>query len=376
MVAPLKDIAEQSWDAVVIGAGPAGAAAAATLLGGGLRTLLVDRGVFPRQKVCGGCLAPAGARALAEVGLGSALDAARPLPLGAVRMMARGRSARLPIEEYVTIERGALDEELAAGVVALGGGFVGNTKAVVEADDRVRLESSGDVTRLRPGVVVVADGISGTALADRNEFTWDVDERSPLGLGAVIPFKPADVADDEISMRCGRHGYVGAAPLADGRWVVAAALNAKRIQKHGPGGAIADVLEESGADRDSFAGVRWKGVGHLTRRRTSVARGRVILVGDAAGYVEPLTGEGMSWGICCAARILPFARRIGAGGAAADVSQSWAKACGAVLRPRRAVCRTVCGVARYPVVLSTFLRLGGNLNLTRWASRRLCWSSA
>ena len=61
---PLAELAGEDWDAVVIGAGPAGATAAATLQNGGMKTLLVDRGSFPRQKVCGGCLAPAGAQSL------------------------------------------------------------------------------------------------------------------------------------------------------------------------------------------------------------------------------------------------------------------------------------------------------------------------
>ena len=51
------------WDAVVIGAGPAGSVAASLLARTGRRTLLVERATFPRTKVCGGCLAPAGVEA-------------------------------------------------------------------------------------------------------------------------------------------------------------------------------------------------------------------------------------------------------------------------------------------------------------------------
>ncbi|MDE0830089.1 MAG: FAD-dependent monooxygenase [Vicinamibacterales bacterium] len=373
MVAKLIHLAAQSWDAVVIGAGPAGAAAAATLVQGGMRTLLVDRGRFPRAKVCGGCLAPAGVHALESIGLASCLAAARPLPINFLRMCARGTSARLPIERYVTVERGRLDEALVGGVVDLGGVFLGATKARVCADDRVVLQCEGEEVTLAPNVIVVADGLSGTSLADRPRFAWDVNHESPLGLGAVVHEVPADTLHDEITMRCGRHGYVGVAPLGDGRWVVAAALAAPLIRREGPAGAIADVLGESGTHRDALAGTHWQGVGHLTRRRRCVAWGRVLLVGDAVGYVEPLTGEGMSWGICCAARVLPFAHQVTDG---VDVSRSWARTCRAVLRSRRLVCRAVCGVARHPHILAGCLRLGGTLSLTHWASRRLCWRSA
>ena len=68
------------WDAVVIGAGPAGSFAASLLARSGRRTLLVERATFPRTKVCGGCLAPAGVEALGNAGFAAAPMAMVPRP--------------------------------------------------------------------------------------------------------------------------------------------------------------------------------------------------------------------------------------------------------------------------------------------------------
>ena len=65
-----------TWDALVIGAGPAGSVAARELARRGCRVLLVDKATFPRPKVCGCCVNGAAIRALERLGLGHVLDGA------------------------------------------------------------------------------------------------------------------------------------------------------------------------------------------------------------------------------------------------------------------------------------------------------------
>src|SRR5690349_19176847 len=67
---PIGEVSQSQWDVIVVGAGPAGAAAAAFLSSRpGLKILLVDRTRFPREKVCGDALVPESMRALERLGL-------------------------------------------------------------------------------------------------------------------------------------------------------------------------------------------------------------------------------------------------------------------------------------------------------------------
>ena len=70
----LQEVAGTHWDAVVIGAGPAGAVCAHELARLGVSVLLVDKNVYPRWKVCGGCLTALGMETLWKIGLQSILD--------------------------------------------------------------------------------------------------------------------------------------------------------------------------------------------------------------------------------------------------------------------------------------------------------------
>ena len=75
----------------MIGAGPTGALAARQLALRGLRTLLVDRSSFPREKVCGGCISGFGRRILEDVGLAQLLDPSVAAPLDRFELAAGGR---------------------------------------------------------------------------------------------------------------------------------------------------------------------------------------------------------------------------------------------------------------------------------------------
>lgn len=372
MATDLSSIEPGGWDALVVGAGPAGCVAAAATAATGLRTLLVDRAAFPRPKVCGGCLAPAGVGALHNAGLGDALRAAGATPISALRLVARGSARSLSIKQYVTIERSRFDAALADACIARGVRFLDGVEARLIDLDTAELRAGDRAVSLRPGAIIIADGLGGSALAARPEFRWSVTRDSPVGLGATLDHRPAHAHPDAITMVCGRGGYVGAAPLPGGRWAIAAAVAPWLVRREGPAGSIDTLLRESGLEPVSDRMPRPRGVGNLTRRRPA-SRGRVLIVGDAAGYLQPLTGEGMSWAIACAARIGPFA---GAAAAGADPADAWRRECSRTLRVRRVICRAVCAAAARPRVLETALRAAALAPVPSWASRGLCWGRA
>lgn len=373
MITATLNTIPRSPQAMVIGAGPTGSVAATVLARAGLSTVLIERASFPRRKVCGGCLAPAGIRALEGCGLGERLRSIDPIPMRHLRLQAGGASSSLPIEPYYSLDRGRLDQVLAAGAVDHGAVFRDGVKATIQADDSVFLEQGDQTLECTPGLVVVADGLAGTSLRLRAGFEWVVDQESPIGLGAVIDCPNDDGVDDSIVMRCSRTGYVGTSRLGDGRLVVAAAVSADAIKQEGTQAAVARICAEAGDESGLFDDIQWKGVGQLTRQRARFAHGRILVLGDAARYVEPLTGEGMSWGICRAADMLPHALRILEG---EDVSEPWTREADRMLRTRRLVCRTICGLSRRPRVLSLILNILGERPPVGWATRRLCWSGS
>lgn len=94
-------------------------------------------------------------------------------------------------------------------------------------------------------------------------------------------------------MICGRHAYLGAVWVEENRLDMAAAVDPKWLKDiGGPQAAIDHVLREAGINADIRSA--WRGTPSLTRRRR-VEASRLIVIGDAAGYVEPFTGEGMAW---------------------------------------------------------------------------------
>src|SRR5262245_11914195 len=156
----LADAARRGWDAVAVGAGPAGALAARELARRGRSVLLVDREAFPRGKVCGCCLSRAGLAALRRSALGGLAEACGARPLEVIRLTAAGRWAEVPLPGGVVLSREALDAGLVRAAVGAGAHFLPRTTAALgglRADGReVRLEQAGAAVTAVARVVLAA----------------------------------------------------------------------------------------------------------------------------------------------------------------------------------------------------------------------------
>ncbi len=116
---PATEALERSrWDAIVVGAGPAGSMAARELAVRGAQVLLVDRRVFPRDKVCGGCLNGQALAGLRAAGLGGLVERSGGVPLRSFRLGMRGRTVELPLPSGMAVSRDRFD----TGLAAAGGG--------------------------------------------------------------------------------------------------------------------------------------------------------------------------------------------------------------------------------------------------------------
>jgi flavin-dependent dehydrogenase len=168
----LERAVANNWDAVVVGAGPGGALAARQLALTGVRTLLVERHSFPRNKVCGGCLNGRALEVLRSVGLENELNTLRPVALNRFVLQANRRRVELVLPAGAAIRRSNFDAMLVQAAIDAGAEFLPETLAVVENDDRTDLASRRVHLRQNGGshrtamakVIVAADGLGHPSL--------------------------------------------------------------------------------------------------------------------------------------------------------------------------------------------------------------------
>jgi glycine/D-amino acid oxidase-like deaminating enzyme len=258
------------FDIAVIGAGPAGSCAAIAAARAGARVVLVDRGIMPRAKVCGCCLAASGVAALHAAGAGDALAGA--VPLRAIRLASGARAMTLARAAGVAIGREELDTRLVDIARCAGVEVRLETSARVSRDSTVRLTHGTRISTLRARTVIVADGLQGSALDDVPGFEWRITARSMMGFGATLPATALDCPFGEIHMHVGRDGYIGVVRLSSGELDVAAAIAPAAIKRVGTVAACArKLLAHAPHDAQAVERARWRGTPQLTRRRIRVA---------------------------------------------------------------------------------------------------------
>jgi len=338
-----------SFDAIVIGAGPAGAVAARELARRGCSVLLVDKAHFPRPKVCGCCVNAAAISVLRKLGLAHVL--ANAVPLRNVRLAAGRRTAHLKLPGGVSLSREAFDAALVNEAITAGVQFRAGVTAKLADGNSERCAVNAGSEVLHSRIAVVASGLAG------NETAPEAGSR--IGAGVSVPAEavPEFFAPGTIFMATARGGYVGLVRVEDSRLDVAAAFDVSFVKSHGsPGAAAEAVLGEVGWPRIAgLTDLPWRGTPALTRRAERIAGERWFAVGDAAGYIEPFTGEGMAWAITSGAAISPVAARAVAQWNA-SLTREWKHTYHRLLGSRQRVCRVVSRVLRSPTLTAIAVR--------------------
>lgn len=367
------DESSREWDVVVVGAGIAGAMSALHLARIGLRVLLVEKAAWPRAKACGGCLNAPALRALAGYGIqlreGNAYTA--------MQLNCLGHLAYLPLRPGVAISRMRLDAILVEKAIGAGAYFLPETRATLDEPTRrghrVILRSPSACRTVEARVVLDCGGLA-TRLVP--ETGWRIAPSARIGVAATLPKAPADYDPGVIHMACADQGYVGLVRAENGVANVAAALDPVRCHEAGgPAAAIAEILRAGGLPAvQNLHNLDWCGTPRLTRARLCLgAERRVLILGDAAGYVEPFTGEGMVWALADAAAVQPFVRE-----AAAcwkdDIPERWSVRHRKMLRSRQRMCRCISGLVRHPSLLAVVLPMLDRapalaVPLTAWLNR-------
>ena len=352
------------WDVIVIGAGPAGALAAHQLARCQLRVLLVEKRAFPRRKVCGSCLNGVALRALETAGLGHLLDALGAVPLERIRLGLQGRQLELALPAGRSLSRGRLDLALCEAAVTAGAVLRQPCEASVAgshpAGREVLLRSGADVQITSARVVLVASGLGSPGLGSELPIEMRISPRARIGAGCELEAGVRGYGRGAIHMAIGRHGYVGLVRNEAGALNLAAAFDRPHlIAAGGPAASAAEVLAEAGfAPMPEAAAATWRATPALTRRATPPAAERVLLLGDAAGYVEPFTGEGMGWALVGALAAVPLVLQ-GQMEWHQGLERDWARAHARLIGTRQRFCHGLAFALRRPALSRSLLVAAG-----------------
>ncbi len=278
----------RKYDVIVLGAGPAGSTCALLLAKAGARVLVLERSRLPRDKPCGGGVtlrasawAPLDVSSVVErtvygarfsLALGPHFDRWHPLPL-----------------TYMT-RRSRLDSFLASAAAEAGADLHDGEAAQALEADGAGMTVRSALDAYRAGVVVGADGANGLAsrsLGARETY----EEAVALEGNASVPDAVLEEWRELVALDLGglAGGYGWVFPKGDhlnvgvGAWKYAASTLRPKLEA---------LCRRYGLSPASLWGLRGH---HLPLRRpdSPLARGPVLLVGDAAGLVDPLSGEGI-----------------------------------------------------------------------------------
>ncbi|MGN9807967.1 geranylgeranyl reductase family protein [Micromonospora sp. BQ11] len=279
------------FDVVVVGAGPAGSAAALAARRAGARVLLLDRADFPRDKACGDGIAAHALDVLDELGVPDAVAGYAPLP--ALRMVSPGGdevARTLPRPAY-TVPRTVFDARLVAAAVAAGAQLRRHVVRRVEVRaDRVVLD--GAVTA---AAVVGADG-AGSVVRRVLGHPVNPDRHLALALRGYAPARSGPPEQLIVTSAPRWPAYAWSFPIGDGRANVGygEVLRGEPLTRAHLVDRLAALLP--GTDPTTVTDLRAHHL-PLSTHRPAPGRGRVVLAGDALSLINPFTGEGIFYAL-------------------------------------------------------------------------------
>ncbi|MEY2509574.1 MAG: hypothetical protein QOE26_337 [Verrucomicrobiota bacterium] len=340
------------FDVAIVGGGPAGSSCAAFCAAAGLRTLVLEREKFPREKVCGDCLNPACWPILRRLELA---DRVRSLPHGKLNRVefiaigGRRVTVELPVggDAEIAVKRSLFDQLLLDRARELGATVFESVTVTALSYPDPRTEhwviSAGDKA-FRSRTLIAADGRNSTVARLCGLRPRSAKER--VALQTHWPLPPD--FGDRVVLEFRPEGYSGQAPVGDRALNLCLVSVPARIA---PLRAWAEARFQIPPDHS------WRTITPLTREPISPGQPGLFLVGDAARVVEPFTGEGIYYALASgelAAKAIMLQRD---GGNAEDVAVAYSAAHTELYRGRLWINRLARAAVLSPRIASALLQV-------------------
>lgn len=293
------------WDAVVVGAGPAGSAAATVLARLGRSVLLLEKDVFPRHKVCGEFLSADSLPSLEILGARDAVERATPerMTRGTLHL-SRGRlvSFELPAPA-LGLSRFRFDDLLARGAREAGAEVRFGTRVLSAAPEgpdgfRVRFVDGQTERAVETRTVIGAWGrwdaldraLERRFLGRRSRFFgWSRDFQAESGR-----------LEGEVRLYLFAGGYCGLSRVEGGLVNLAGVVSDRAWKRAGGWPAVVDRARRENAALDAELAsmkpgpVGYLGTGPVFFTAKPAAENGILMAGDSAGVIDPFSGEGQA----------------------------------------------------------------------------------
>ncbi|HUP47489.1 MAG TPA: FAD-dependent monooxygenase [Thermoanaerobaculia bacterium] len=363
-------------DVAIVGAGPAGSTLGALLARRGVAVALIDRDTFPRDKLCGEFLSYDALPLLDRLGLIAQLDAHAAPSISRCRVVGRRSIYEFELPRPARgVSRLLLDQLLFRAAVAAGAADWSGWTAARVSGSAVEIERNGEKRTLAAAVVAGAWGRWGRF--DAQLGRGFVRDRAHRNFGFKRHYRATDREDRVIELYSFRRGYLGVSPIEGGLANVCGLVHASRLTglKGRWDTFVATIREEEEALDRMYAAHEPAQEGFLSSepvifRPRSAVEGGVLMVGDASGVIDPLTGNGLAMAVQSALVAAPSILRLLGGGDRGAIESAYRQAHHGFFAPRIRWSRPVARLLSQPAIVETALRLvrtrkGGQLLLAR-----------